>query len=198
MKKVRQKDGLVDETNLFDIRYPVASKKEVISRAEVDGLVEWAKTILVGKSGSSSELYVCNLTKQKFHEEYLQALPKVMQYILASDMKLSHITGEAKNKFEKNVQIFNRWKINKGGPFHLTGRCYEKFLDILRSRLRISFKPHPKLCKHCADHNKIEAAYTKAVQALSRDVQSVHLREVVSEKERELNASLLHKKQVQV
>ena len=51
MKKVRKKGGK-DEHDLFHLRYPIASSKEAICQAEVDGLVEWAKTILVGKSGS--------------------------------------------------------------------------------------------------------------------------------------------------
>lgn len=195
--KLRKKSKC-DQSDFFTIRYPASSTREVIHEAEVKGLVEWAKTIVVGKSGSPSELYVCNFTKRQLHEEYLQAMPKVMEFILAADMKLSQLAGEPKNRFERNVKIFNSWKVNKGGPLTLTGRSYEKFLDILESRMRISFKPHPKLCKICAEYNKLETNYTKAVQALSRDITNGRLRDVVAERERELQVSRLHKQQLKV
>ena len=159
----------------------------------MDGLVEWAKTILVGKSGSAREFYTCHMTRREFHEQYLQSLPKVMELIAFANTNTVEPADNVKNKFNRNLATFSAWKVNKRVPLTLTGRSYEKFLDVITSRLRVSFNPHPKLCKHCATHAKKRSGYTKAVEALSLDVQNPRLREVVAEKERELQVSRLQK-----
>ena len=109
---------------LFSTRYPIASFRESIPKSEVQGIKDWAMTVLTGKSGSAVESYYCSLTKEQLHEQYLETLPTVWGYIFTHmDDKDKILTSEQKlTRYEQNVRAFNRWqKLGKLGQVALVG-----------------------------------------------------------------------------
>ena len=58
--------------HLFTLRYPMSSFRESIPDPEVNGITDWALTVVTGKSGSSSETYVSSYAKQQIHEYFME------------------------------------------------------------------------------------------------------------------------------
>jgi len=184
--------------DLFNLRYPVASARETITNEEANGIVNWAKGVLTGKSGSVLDTYICPYTKQSFHEYYLEHLNDVYGFIWDEfpPERPADILTPPQNRFEENIQCYGKWRLEKGKPLHLIGRSYEKFHDILSSRLNINFHPRPKLCKKCNQHNEKEAAVLKATRALAASPQNQRLKQKKLLAEQELNRSNIHQHQV--
>ena len=179
-------------------RYPIASFRESIPIAESRGLTDWVMTKVTGKSGSPGESYYCALTRQQLHEEYLSRPHKVWSFIAhyLEPKDIPQARDQSLTRFERNVVNYDAWvKRDKKGPVILTGRSYMKFFEII-SHLHLNFNVHPKVCKRCNNHLKVETDLIALVRKQT-DKPHLNLQKEIDELALKVQASRIHQQQVE-